>query len=243
MKLALKRMAAPVAAALMGLGTFCLRAELYAAGLDAKNLLIPGHPLEAALWALTAAMVLTVILDGICHAKYTAAAFGSALLPALGHILAGTGIVLTVLFYEDLVLSPLVTYWKAVGILCGPAFYWGAFSLLRRKRPFFGVYAVGCVFFALHLICHYQSWCADPQLQNYVFSFLGGLLLMLLAYYRCAFCVSGEENRLLRPAGLLAVYCCLAALMNDPYPLLHLGGGLWALTGAPAAEPEQKREN
>jgi len=241
-KSTLNRMAAPVAAAVMGAGGFCLRSGLYAAGLDHKNLLVSGHPLEAALWAFTAAMVLLVMLDGLCQPKYRAVAFGGALLPALGHILAGTGIVLTALFYEDLVTGPLVKAWKTVGFLCGPAFYWGAFCLLRRKRPFFGVYAVSCVFFALHLICHYQSWCADPQLQNYVFSFLGILLLMLLSYHRCAFCVSGEVSPLLRSAGMLAFYFCLTSLVNDPYPLLQLSCGLWALTGSAAAEPEKRKK-
>ena len=234
MKNKFRRNALLVFTVLMGVAGYMMRSGLYASGLDRKNLLVRGHPLEAALWAFSGAMVLLILLELLHRPRETAPVPGTVLIPALGHLLAGGGIFLTVLWYSRDVSSPLASVWKAAGLLCGPAFLWGAVSLLRRRRPFFGIYGLGCVFFALHLICHYQVWCSDPQLQNYVFSFLGILLLMLYAYYRCAFCVSGGVSPLMRGAGLLAGYCCLVALVNDPYPLLLVGCCAWVLTGAEA---------
>lgn len=234
----------PIAAALLGGVGYLLRRGLYAVCVDEKNLLVRSHPLEWALWLCTAAALALAVYaafrEGKC--KSYEKSFSASMAAAFGHILAGSGILLTVLLDTPAGFGLLPKLWKVFGLLSAPALYLAAFSRTRGKKPFFGLYGVVSLFFALHLVAHYQSWCADPQLQNYVFSFLGMLALMLLAYHQCAFCVDGGDSRLLRLSGLAAVYLCITALAKDGQLYLYGGCAVWALTGLCRANPRKDQK-
>ena len=234
----------PLGILLLSVMGFWLRTELYAAGVDGKNLLVRGHPLEIGLWVCTAAAVvlcLAAARQGYKVKSY-AANFEASLPAALGHILAGSGILLTVLWEPAPGLAPIGQLWKVAGIAGCPLLYWAAFCRVRGSRPFFGCYGGVSVFFALHLVANYQTWCADPQLQNYVFAFLASLALMLFAYYQTAFCVDGGSGFLLRLTGLMAVYFCLTALARGASLFLYGGCAAWALTGLSRIRPRREKK-
>lgn len=204
-----------------------LRYTLYQVGLDEKMLLVAGHPLELAVW-LCMALTAAVICFGALRQKQTGSP--SPLLSAFGHILGASGILLTVLLNGNSASFAFAVLWKYCGIAAAAGLVYGAFAVVLGKRPFFAAYAIPSIFFALHLISHYKFWCSDPQLQNYVFAFLGTVALMLFAYQCSAAIFHQGKPQSLRLWGLLAAYFCLVCISGTEYLFLYLGCGLWALS-------------
>lgn len=228
MKHYLKSGLLPAGTVLFAAVAMAARYQLYRTGLDEKGLLAAGHPMETLLWLCTALAALWIV-TGVLREKKPRRQFPPT--AALGHILAASGIALTAALNTPRVYGPIGTAWKVTGFLAALLLVYAAFSLVMGKRPFFGAYAVVSVFFALHLVSHYQTWCADPQLQNYVFEFGGVLGLMLFGYYQSAGAAGRTSLPLLRLTGLFSAYFCLTALSGTSYLYLYAGSGLWALTG------------
>lgn len=239
--MAWKRHALPAAAVGLGIAGYMLRTALYVVGVDQKNLLVRGHPLEIILWICTAAALGVSLLDGMGTPRVEGydRCFRKSLVSALGHILAASGILLAVLRQEQQ-SNPVELLWKLTGMGGAALLCWAGLCRAMGKRPFFGGYALACVFLALHLVGHYRSWCADPQLQNYVFAFLGTLLMMLFTYLQAAFCVDMGKSRLQRMVGLLAMYCCFVALPNTQNPELYFSCGLFAVSSLCAPDPARE---
>lgn len=232
----------PFGVALFAAAGFFLRSELYRVGLDEKNLLVRSHPLALALWgctALTALLVLWAAGREGSRGRFEDC-FEPSAISALGHILAAAGIAMTVLLNVPAAAGPIGTAWKVAGLMSAPLLCWAAFCRALGKRPFFGSYGVCSVFFALHMVCHYQIWCSDPQLQNYIFSFFGSLAMMLFGYYQSALAADCGKSRLLRITGLLAAYFCLVALSRTEYLYLYLGCAVWAISSLSSPVPRQE---
>lgn len=234
----------PFGVLLLSAGSFALRKALYTVALDEKNLLLRGHPLALCLWLCTGVAVLVSLAAARqgYKVKHYAANFESSLLSALGHILAASGILLTMLMNPAPEQGVIGKLWKVSGIISCLGLYWAAFSRARGERPFFGCYGLLSVFFALHLVANYQTWCSDPQLQNYVFAFLGSLSLMLFSYHQAAFCVDTGSSFLLRLTGLLAVCFCVTGLAHGVFPYLYGGCALWSFTGLSRLCPRRERK-
>lgn len=234
----------PLGIVLLSAAGHALRSGLYAVALDEKNLLLRNHPLSICLWVCTAAAValsLAAAAQGYRIKQY-AANFSGSLLSALGHILAGSGILLTVLLEPAPILGPLSTVWKVSGMLSCAGLYWAAFSRTRGERPFFGTYALASLFFAIHLVSNYRQWCSDPQLQNYVFAFLASMMLMVFAYDQTAFCVDSGSGFRQRLTGLLAAYFCLCAMAVQGSLWMYGGCALWAITGLSRIRPRKEKK-
>ena len=231
---------------LLGLAGMALRGSLYAFFVDARNLLPRTHPAAIALWVLTAAVVALVIgaVYRMLASEQYSDNFAISLAAALGHIAMASGILLTVLRYAPSMPGTVGQMWKFLGIASAPLLYYAGFSRAMGKKPFFLGYVVTSVFFAFHLVCHYRTWCSDPQLLNYAFAFLGSLGLMLFAYYQAAACVGMGKRRMLLGVGLVTAYLCLTGLPAEEYLYLYLGGAVWCLTGLCnrecALSPEEK---
>jgi len=223
----------PMLVGLLGILACFLRGSLYAFFTDARNLLPRMHPVGLGLWGLTALMAALVVLTvrRLSGSERYADNFSISLPAALGHVLMASGILLTVLLHAPGMTGLVGRLWKLLGIAAAPLLFYAGFSRAMGKKPFFLSYVVVSVFFAFHLVCHYRTWCSDPQLQNYVFAFLGSLGLMLVAYYQAAVCVGVGKRRMLLGVGLMTAYLCLAALPNADYFYLYLSGAVWALTG------------
>ncbi len=218
---------------ILGILGLALRQGLYAFGLDEKNLLVPFHPLEISLWAvtvLTVVLILLTVWKGIGSEAY-GDNFHPSFPASFGHILAAAGIALTVLLNQPAMIGPVGQLWKYGGLLSAPLLIWAAFCRVLGKKPLFLTYVVVSVFFVFHLVCHYQTWCSNPQLQDYVFAFLACLGLMLFSYYQAAFCVGAGHRRILLGVGLVTLYLCIVNIANTEYLYLYLGCGIWVATG------------
>lgn len=233
----------PAVTAVLGAAGLILRRMLYAFGTDAKNLLVPHHPLAVALWVLTfAAMALIIAavwkLDG--SNRYVDN-FSPSMPSAVGHILAAAGILLTVLLKDPMMPGLLGKIWKVLGFLSAPCLVLAGYARMQGKRPFFLLHMVACLFLVFHIVDHYRVWSGNPQVLDYVFALLGTMALMFFGFYTAAFDVGSGRRRMQLGMGLAAVYLCTVTLLDSGYFFLYLGGIAWVLTGLCTLNPKPRQ--
>lgn len=233
----------PTVAVGFGFAAQLLRRLLYAVAVDEKNLLALHHPLELFLWFLSAAVLLYL---GLSVRKLDGSGeYGDNFSPShssrRGHFAAAIGITLTVFANEPQMPGTLGRLWLVFGAL-SPLCLMGA-GLLRGKgkRPFFLLHLIPSLFLALHVVNHYQTWCADPQLQDYIFTLLGTMALLFFLFYNACFDAGIGWRRRQLFAGLSAVYLLIAELAASRYPWLYLGCILLVLTDLCVLTPVPKK--
>lgn len=216
----------------MGAGALALRAALYAAAVDEKNLLTSGHPLEIALILLTAAALALVIacvrpLDG---SNRYADNFGPSKAAAAGAFALAAGILLSVIFSDTGAYAGLNRLRSLLGYLAAASLVAVGVCRLKGRQPFFAFHGLVCLFFAIHMVSRYRTWSGNPQIQDYIFSLGAGIGLMLFAFYQAAFDVGSGRRRMQLGTGLMAAYLCLGALYGAESPLVCVTGCVWVLT-------------
>lgn len=244
MKDAFKSKLLPMASLAAGLAGCCLRWALYAVAVDEKNLLPMLHPLELALWALTAAAAAVIVLRvwKLEGSNRYVDNFRPSVLGMAGAFAMAAGILATVLTAEVSFEGPMSLLWRVAGYLSVPGLVLAGVCRLRGKRPLFLCHFVVCVFFALHMVSRYQMWSGNPQLQDYFYCLSSSLLLTLFAYYQAAFDVGAGRRRMQLAIGLLAGVCCMTALPYTQSRLLYLAGGVWTLTNLCTQNPVPRRK-
>ena len=173
-----------VGVVILGCCALLLRRLLYAVAVDVKNLLPVNHPLEIALWILTAAAAVWIIasvwkLDGSNAYEDN---FRPSLTAAVGHYIAAAGILLTVLLPWGaegrlILLRRVLGAASAVGLIVA--------GHCRRagKCPLFLTHLAVCAFFVVHMLGNYGIWCSNPQLQDYWLDLSASALMALFAFY------------------------------------------------------------
>ena len=234
----------PLASLAFGCAAFGLRTALYALAVDRKGLLISGHPLTCALWAVAvagAAFILWNVWNPGGSNVYednfppsTPAAFSSGLM--------ALGLLMTVRLQPPAGTDAMVMVWKLLGYLSIPALIWAGVSRYQGKKPFFGTHAVMCLFLLIHMVSRYQLWSANPQLQDYVFEVLATISLTLFSYHCAAFEADMGSRRMQLATGLLAVLLCPAALAGSEPGWLYVYGTVWAFSNLCCLTPPQKEE-
>ncbi len=235
----------PLLAAAMGFVGMGLRWALYAFCMDEKSLLPVNHPVEIALWILTAAaLALIAVLswkrDG--SSSY-ADNFTASPLAAVGTIAAGIGILLTVLLNAPLLNNRLGVAWKLLGLLSFPCLLAAGYKRYQGKQPFFVLPIIPCLFLVMHIINHYQRWSGNPQLQDYVFTLFGTMALMFFCFYTTAFAVDSGRRRMYLGMGSAAVYLCLVSLPEGNCLYLYAGGIFWVLCELWSLRTKPKAKN
>ena len=103
------------------------------------------------------------------------------------------------------------------------------------------MYAVVCLFFALHLGNQYRIWSGEPQTQNYSFQLLACIFIMLFGYYQTAFAVgSGKRRRQLFTALMGFALCCTAMAAAETL-WLYPGCALWMMADRCTMSPPKRR--
>lgn len=230
MKLCKREYLLPVSAGLGGLG-LCCRWGLYALAVDDRGLLRPNHPLA---FCLGAVMLAAVVLAAAAAGKRTDGASGKATygvdpLAGVGCFAMAAGVALTVLLGADGDNTMLVP-WRLLGALSAVGLGIAGVARFRGNKPPFWGYLLPCLFLLAHLMGHYQTWSADPQIADHLFALLGGVALMLFAYQNAAFAVGSGKGRSHLFTGVLAVVLCLTAMPGCGYAGLYLGGAVFAAT-------------
>ena len=231
----------------LGLGAAaCLvRGLLYLLAADDTGLLIRGHGLWWLLWVLfaAAAVAVSTVIPRKGSNRFEDN-FGPSTLSAAGSLAMAVGILLTLLAGNTMPRPLLVYLWYISGILAAAGLVWTALCAKQGTAPNVLCCAVLCLFFALHMVSRYQPWSGQPQSQDWIFSLLGSVGLILCAYHRGAFSAGCGQRRSFLATGLLTVFFCCAALPHTDYFWLYLCGGIWAYTGlgriAPVPEPAER---
>lgn len=244
MKTLLKPTNLPALVVGFGFTAQVLRRLLYAVVMDARGLLISGHPLTLVLTAMSFAVAAWVALsvrklDGSDVYEDNFFPGKNAL---LGHLAMGFGILMTVLTTEPALGGYVGLLWRVLGYAAPLCLMAAGAARAQGKKPFFLLDLMACLFLMLHLVCQYRLWSASAQLQNYVFALLGTIALMLFAFYTAAFSAGVGRRRMQLFMGLMAVYLLIAELAATAYSPLYLGGVLWALTDLVTLEPKSKQE-
>lgn len=214
----------PLVMAGLGVVGFLLRKGLYGVALDAKNLLVDGHPLQWLLFLVTAAaIVLAVMCDG------SREGLGHGNIPtAAGYLVLAAGVLMSVL-PQGFDGTGLTRMRNILGILTSLAMVLGAVQRFRGRQVFFLVPGLGCVFFAVHMVSCYQGWSSNPQIQDYLYTLLSSVALMLFAYQQSALAADCGSRKLRNIFGSLSVFFGITALSGTEYPLIYLSGSIWAL--------------
>lgn len=233
-------------AAAAGAAAGLLRLGLYRFGTDEKGLLITGHPLEIALWLLSAAAAVFVVLQvrNETDCRRYEANFPAGILSPVGCILFAAGLIAT--FLSSPLAFTTLELLRNIGYLLAAAALI-AVAVCRKlgKHVPFGFHALVCVALILHTVSYYRIWSSHPQLMDAFFPMMGCILLMLFAYYQTAFDVAMGSRRMQLGTGLLAAVFCFAALPGSSTQLLYIAGGIWTLTNlcARTPAPEEMEES
>lgn len=211
--------------AVLGGASMLLHRYMMETCFDAKGLLTAGNLPGKLLWVLGVgfAAYLLVLLRTIGGNGSFEDNFPKCLLSG-GLALAG-GAVMGMAVPELGFAEP----WK-MALCYAAAVCMAAGGLCRMvgKRPAFVIHGVVCLFYILVLVSHYQLWSADPQIQDYAYQLLAGVLLMLASFHRTCCDAGIIERRKLLFTGLCAAFCCLAALSGGFRNSFYLASGLWA---------------
>lgn len=209
---------------------------------DDKGLLISGNLPQKLLWAVGIAFAAVLVLtlrsiggDGCYEDNFPACCLSGGLMLAAGLAMAWAvpGLELNIQppVAEGLpLLIAGATGWAAkylpwAAAVCMAVL--GGFRMAgRRPWPVFS--GIICLFYMLMLVTNYRLWSADPQLQDYAYQLLAGVLLMLCSFHRTC-CDGGViQRKKLLATGLSAAVCCMASLSGQFQWGFYLASGLWA---------------
>lgn len=214
-----------------GVGLF-LRFWLFTTGVDARGLLVEGHPADLMIWLLTA-----IVMVGLWFATRPLAAapqcdfnYPPSLTAAIGCGFAALGVSITsfqtLLTWED----TLTLIAAIVGSAAAVTFVLLAMLRYRGQQPSILHHVIPCLFFMLRLISLYRHWSTNPQLQNYSFQLLVTVFLMLSAYYRAAFDADMSRRRPLVLCYLITVFFCCLSITDLEAAIFYLPAGIWIFT-------------
>ena len=227
----------PYLAAGLGLVGMGLRKWLYLTAPDEKNLLPLWHPLTLALWLLTAALAVTVLLAVRKEENIRGyhRNFHNAVPAAIGCFALALGLGGTAFLGDG------GTVEMVVGLAGAASMVFVGVSRLQGKRPNYIFHALVCIFFAVYLVNCYRDSRGNPQLTDYAFIMFAIVGLMLFAYQQTAFDGGYGKRKSQLAWGLLSAYFCLVSLSDAENLLLCGCGALWCLTNLSSLTPEPRR--
>lgn len=210
----------------LGLLSFYLHRTMVHTCIDSKGLLIDGNLPGRLLWVVGIAMglllglmVRTVGGNGSYEDNFPRS-LPSGLLATAGGALMLTAV-------RAMTFDAPWQFW--LGIAAGIAMIAAGVLRCFGRRPPFLLHGLVCLFMINVLIRNYQRWSADPQLHDYAYQLLAGVLLMLAAFHRTCCDAGLLQRKKLITTCLTAAFCCLASLGDALMPRFYLGSALWAL--------------
>lgn len=219
---------------LLGLAAAFLRHMLLSNALDGKGLLIPGHPITAAMWVLCLGFLAWAAV--ISRGQTVTASFREHFPPCkIRGSLSIIGGALTVLYGVFSVLQAQMLV-GVFGIAAGICMIFTGTCRFHGKHPSPMFHCLVCVFFIIRLVLSFQGWSADPQLQDYVVQLMACISLMMFAFHRASSDANQMNPKRTAFFSLCASFFCLASLSDPQMRLLFLGTGLWSAGAAPTLE-------
>ncbi len=225
----MKRISNPIiiSAASAALGLLCLLARLWLmhTGVDARQLLVPGHPGSILSWTLTAAM--GVFLIAVLIVRPSGYSFRSNRLSGGAAAVQCLCLALTSVFAFQTIRMSLTVVAGVIAILAAVCCAAIALFRFQGKRAWLLLYLPGIVTLMLQFLLCFRLWGAEPEPQHYVFLLGAQTFSMLAAYHRAA-----SECKMRAPRAYLllssaAVFFGFSAVADGGAGYLY---GLWALS-------------
>ncbi len=221
-----------------------LRVALYHFGFDEKNILPATHPLQLLCIVLTLALVVYLLLE-IRHLGGSGDPvknFPDTPLRSMASLAAACLTAVHGLVLGREMSAPLE--FARVALAMGSALCMALCALpgMFRKGVHIGLLFVISVFFAVDMLCRYQTWSGNPQLPDYTFQVFACILLTLCSYYRLAFHVGLGQRRRLLLCSLLGLQLCLVSIAGPETRAFYLGGAFWAGACICRAQPPEEEE-
>lgn len=209
-----------------GVVGLALRFWLFSA-IDGKGLLPAGHPVDSALYILTA---LTLGILFLATRELTPRQGNPNILrcvSAFAYALGGLGLIFDCLLHFSGVSVRLAGVAIVGGIVGGIVMLsMAALQFLGKKTPYL-LYAVLTVVLMLDTVAQCQVWGSEPQLQAYFFPLLASIFLILSSYQATALAAGRGKPTLLAFFSQCALFFCCLSLNTAQWPL-YLGMLFWA---------------
>ncbi len=204
--------------AALGLVCLCMRQWLLRTGVDDKGLLAAFHPgiLLSLLLLVTALCVLCLALrqQQVYRFRNSSLSIVSMVFSAVGYASAAWKLLLGRAQTLS-VIAGILGILSAVCALCI------AFALFRKVKLHPFVYCPAVLFLMFLLVCRYQQWSGEPELQRYLFQMLSVISLMISAYHRAALEADKKGVRIYLLISRAAVFFCIAAIPGSVYGPLY----------------------
>ena len=200
-------------------------------GTDERGLLMPMHISTVAVWLLTAAMAVGLLLM-LRNMEDTAGyrrLFPDSRLAALGTLCAAAGILATVVESLTAMEEPIRILSGLLKIAAGIALIYLAWCRWKNLRGSFLAWAAVTAYMLLRIMFEYRSWSTQPELLRFLFPLVASVCMVLAMYHRTAFCVKMGSRTQFLFFSQLGAFCCLLALPATPVPF-YAGMAVWALT-------------
>ena len=230
-----------LATCLLGAAGCWLRHMILTDGIDAKGLLISGHPCTLGLWVLSLGYLAAAFV--IARGQKISGGFRVYFPPCkirgiLG--MAGGGIIG---LYSAVELLGGNFLPGILGLLAGICMIFTGRCRCRGRHPSPMFHVVVCLFFIVRLVLSFKNWSADPQVQDYVIQLLACVSLMMFAYHRASFDANQPTPKRTAFFGLCAVFFAVIALSDKAMWLFMLGSGIWSVGACPTLEPVEPDRN
>ena len=200
--------------------------------IDHKGLLLPLHPANLGLWAVSLGFVALMWFlvkgrlgeNGTYGDSFPQCRIRFGLSLAAGALLACESV-------QQLAGGNALV--GVLGLLAAVGMAMGGLCRMQGKRPLPLYHILVCLFFIARLVTSFQSWSADPQFQDYAMQLLASVSLMLFAFHRASSDADLMDREALARSSLFGAYFSMVSLSDAAMPLLYAAGALWAIGAGP----------
>lgn len=210
---------------LVGLG---LRYWLYSSGYDGKGLLVDGHPANALVFLLTAAVM---VLLGLCVISLGKAPAYFQLFPAskiafFGNLVAAAGLVINCFVNFPQTSAAIEITFFVSGLAATVSLVYLAFCRYGRKQPSMFFHGIFLLHLIIHTISNYSFWSTQVQLQNYFFTLMASVTTLLAVYHHTALDAREGNRKWYVFCNQAALFFCILSIQSDNW-LFYLALAVW----------------
>lgn len=222
-------------------------------GYDRRGLFVWTTP--EAMLAVAVAVVYAVVLGILTRTRIRPSAQYEQLFPRgwfRGSLMALGGAILALDLYYALepsasqlaalppALARMEQMVKLLGYVAAGCMAVCGVYVILGSRPRSVFHGIVCVYAVADLLLCYRSWGASAHLEQYAFSMLSSILLMLYSFHRCAADAGVIRRRQLVLTGFGAVFCSLAALGDPTDKIFYLAVIFWIFGSMCAVDDPEK---
>ena len=231
MKITFRLKLLPLFPLLCGCAALVLQLRLLESA-DEKGLLQTDHPAKLLLVALSAAVMVILLL----HVRTLPAKsryshlFPPSTVSALGCLAGSAGILYAAITAFSKTSAPLSWLILLSGILAALALLYTVWHRLTGMRPRFPLHSFVAVFFMFSAIIQARQWSSQTQLHLYLAPLMAAIFLMLTAYHHAQLELQKGHLRLIFFSQAALYFCILSCFTENR--IFYICMAIWLAAGA-----------